>query len=286
MDPLESFGELKKICQTTAHKDVTNVYMRFVSRNISIFITRFLIPTPVTADQVSFAMIVMGILASLFFLSSSQAMFVLGALGLQLWYLLDCVDGEIARYRLYQKTGKLVEEKVELPMTGAYWDYLNHYIVHGLAPLTAGFGLFLAYENLAWFLLGFLASISQVMLLAVHDTKSRAFIAKVKKAGQSHWVGLNPKPNKGETQKKKWGLAKWIFVALHYSTTYPTVMNAALLAGIFDLRGFFLVYYALVSPIVFIGLAAKNLRNQGLDREFESEFFLVKRHSKEFVETF
>ena len=59
---METIEELKKICQGTIHKDASNVYMRHVCRPLSIRMTRFLLPTTVTADQVSQAMIAAGFL--------------------------------------------------------------------------------------------------------------------------------------------------------------------------------------------------------------------------------
>ncbi len=289
---MESIAELKTICQTTAKKDISNVYMRYVCRSLSIYITRFLIPTQVTADQVSLAMIITGLIANLFFLSSYRFLFFLGTLILQLWYILDCVDGEVARYRAYQKQGEVIKEKMDLPMTGAYWDYLNHYIVHGFLPLSMSFGMYRTHPWLGWFLIGFVASVFQTLLLAVHDTKSRAFIAKIKKASaSSYWVrGREKQTEAAEGQEaggdKKWGPLKWAFVAVHYSCTFPTVMNVATLCALFsvfrigghqaDYRVFFLLYYAAASMVVFLALAYKNLKNQGLDREFEGLFAFAK----------
>ena len=45
---MESIAELRNICQTTAKKDVSNVYMRYVSRFFSIYLTRLILPLPVT----------------------------------------------------------------------------------------------------------------------------------------------------------------------------------------------------------------------------------------------
>ena len=170
---------------------------------------------------------------------------------------------------------------MQLAMTGAYWDYLNHYIIHGITPFAIAYGLFIRNGRPAWLLIGFLASLSQTLLLAVHDTKSRAYVEKIRKGAVGGTVAQTKVSLGGGAAKKKWSPAKWVFVSMHYSCTFPTVMNAVTLtavlafifhdaAGIF--REVFLAYYALSSAIVFLGLAAKNLSNQGLDREFEEEF--------------
>jgi len=80
----------------------------------SIYLTRLLLPTPVTSIQVSAAMIVVGV--------SAGAVIALGYIwaGLALIYLslvLDAVDGEIVRY------------KKTFSMRGVYLDLVNHLVV-------------------------------------------------------------------------------------------------------------------------------------------------------------
>lgn len=275
--------ELKEICQTTAKKDRSNFYMRYVCRSISIFFTRVLIHTPIQADYVSFLMIVVGVLGALCLLDGTVGYFVLGAVVLQLWYVLDCVDGEIARYRNYEKKGQIIQEKADMPITGAYWDYLNHYIVHGLVPFCMSWGLYQTSGELRWVMVGFVGSFFQMLLLAVHDTKSRGFVAKIKKLTASGERVVRGQKDAGFQDKKSlsWSLSKWIFVVMHYSVTYPTVMNVLLLLSLLELgahgqgRLIFLLYYGVASAVVFFALAIKNLRSQGVDRDFESQFEII-----------
>ncbi len=287
---METIKELKVICQTTAQKDISNVYMRYICRPISIRITRFLIPTAVTPDQVSFAMIVTGVIASLIFLIAHPISFFLAALLLQFWYILDCVDGELARYRSYSKNKEVIQDKATLPITGAYWDYLNHYIVHGLVPLTISYGLFLKTQNSFWILLGFVTSTFQVMLLAIHDTQCRAYLTKIRKTLPTHVLNVKSASEVDEAapeKKKMKGIMflKLPFVTVHYLSTYPSVMNVITVLALTscltgfgsDFRGFFLWFYALGSGVVFLGLAYKLLHDRGLDKEFDKEFYLEKR---------
>lgn len=279
---MESIAELKTICQTTAKKDISNIYMRYICRAISIHITRLLIPTAVTADQVSAVMILVGVVASLFFLCVSPLFFITGILLLQLWYVLDCVDGEVARYRNYHTAKKVTDDKMDLPITGAYWDYLNHYIVHGLVPFMVGFGVFRATGNSFWVLIGFLASLGQTLLLAIHDTKSRLFLGKITRLGQSSFsiaCKARPAAEKKIAKVKQWSFGKWIFVIFHYTTTYPTVMNVLTVLGFISLfavplaaRITFIIYYAVASLVVFLGLARNNLWHSALDREFDETY--------------
>ena len=100
---MESIEELRKICQSAFLREQANPYGRFI-RIFSIYLTRFLIPTRMTPNGVSGIMILVGSFATLFFLVPSREMYLSGAILLQFWYTLDGVDGELARYRHYQRT--------------------------------------------------------------------------------------------------------------------------------------------------------------------------------------
>ncbi len=289
---MESIKELRVICQTTAKKDVSNYYMRYVSRFFSIYISRILLPLPVHADQVSLAMIVVGVGSTFIFLSPDRGLFLWGALGLQLWYVLDCADGEVARYRFYQRAKEVVVDKTRLSMTGSYWDYLNHYIVHGLSLFLISYGAFRINGDSKWLLVGFTASFFQMLLLAVHDSKSRAFVGKIHKEASGQTVACAKQRSAGTTQAspKRHSPFKWVFMGMHYSCTFPTVMNVITLTAISnlmvrtggtDLRLGLILYYAVASGIVFICIAARNLSNKRIDRDFEEQFEF--RSAKEFL---
>jgi len=86
-------------------------------RRLSIHLTRLLVPTPLTPDMVTAAMGVLGIAAALVLtvpaLWSALLMFVL----LQLQLLLDCSDGELARWRGPAGGAR-----------GVYLDNLGHWV--------------------------------------------------------------------------------------------------------------------------------------------------------------
>lgn len=86
-------------------------------RRVSIHFTRLLIPTPVTPDLLTWAMLVLGIGAAAVVtvpaLWSALAMFVL----LQLQLLFDCSDGELARWRRTAGGAR-----------GVYIDNLGHWV--------------------------------------------------------------------------------------------------------------------------------------------------------------
>lgn len=276
---MESIEELKKICQGTIHKDVSNVYMRYVCRPLSIHFTRMLLPTAVTADQVSQAMIASGFLAVFVLSFPAKAAFMVGAILLQVWYLIDSMDGEVARYRYYQKTGRISIDKRDASLTGMYYDMINHYLMNFLVPVAVAFGQFA--KTGSWLVLwaGTAASLGQVLLLAMHDARCRAVLSHLKKYSA---IRVIPSGLKNEKVSQPFNLAKFTFSALHYSMTYPTVMNLVLVAAFLDYfvpqtdwRNGLLIFLSAGSVIVSTVLIVRAIRLRVPDQEFTSEFSVL-----------
>ena len=249
--------------------------MRYVSRFFSIYVTRLLLPTNITANQVSFAMVLTGMISTLFFLSSSKALFLTGAILLQFWYILDCADGEVARYRYLQKTGSGM--KKESSVTGMYFDIINHYIVNLLAPAMLGLGLFYKTGVSLFAGMGIVAALGQVLTLAMQDARNRAILTYLREF--SLIEVMKPPPADPSAPKKRKSLAQWAFAALHYTMTYPTVMNLIFVTAILDLvcpaipwRWLSLSYLAVGSGIVTSIIIGRTITQGLLDKERQTQF--------------
>lgn len=99
---------------------------RLYMRRISIYVTWALLRTGVSANVVTFVMALVGVAGALQFRSLGVRAGVLGVVLIQLYLLLDCSDGEIARIR--GTTGA----------TGIFLDRLGHFVVE--AALIASVG--------------------------------------------------------------------------------------------------------------------------------------------------
>lgn len=105
--------------RSNAEHWVADLYLR----RISPYLTRVLLRTPITANGVTYLMIITGI-------SISAALLVPGTKGLllalflsQLQMLWDCCDGEIARWRNTQSP------------KGIFLDRIGHYLTESLIPI-------------------------------------------------------------------------------------------------------------------------------------------------------
>src|SRR3989338_3961306 len=90
---VESLKELNNICQKPRYKEVGNWMVRNILRDAALPITWALLHTPVTANQVTLASLGIGLFGILLMAFVGKGWFLLGALLLQAWYLLDHVDG-------------------------------------------------------------------------------------------------------------------------------------------------------------------------------------------------
>ncbi len=274
---METIAELRKICQTAPGREMGNIYARRFIRFFSIFLTRFLLPHKISANQVSLLMIFVGVFSTCLFLFPFRWSFCAGALLMQLWYTLDGVDGEVARYRYYQKTGSIVMDKRDGSLTGMYLDMINHYIINLLVPATIAFGVFQKTGASGWILVGIAASLAQVLMLAMHDARSRAQLTHLKRF--SHIEVLSTKKGKGTASSNERSLAHLIFIALHNTLTYPAVMNWVGIAGVLSLfhpaiewRSFLLLYLALGTAIVSATLIAQSVNKHLNEEEFQNDF--------------
>lgn len=88
---------------------------RLYGRKLSIYLTRELLPTRITPDGLTWMMIGSGLVAAVFLAMPYLWAAVLAVVFIQLQLLLDCSDGELARWR--KKTGAM----------GVYLDRIGHY---------------------------------------------------------------------------------------------------------------------------------------------------------------
>lgn len=134
---------------------------RLYMREVSLRVDRQLVNTPVTPNQLTYLMTLAGVLAAPALLVPGIAGAVLGVVAVQLYLLLDCVDGEIARWKKQYSLG------------GVYLDRVGAYLCD--AAVLVGFGLRAADPwgsgrvDWLWAFLGTLAALGAVLIKAETD---------------------------------------------------------------------------------------------------------------------
>ena len=208
---MESIQELRRKCQTSREWADT-WHGRKIARRLSIYITSFFLRLGVSANFATGTFLAAGVCGGLLLLSGNRFMFVLGALFLQLSYILDHVDGEIARYRK------------QTSLTGIYFDHIAHYIIHPLFFFCFGLGLFSRTWCMSNLYLGLLAGLSISLMNIIPDIYNLT-------------LGNKGEEGKGdpEQQNEAPSLSRKAFSYLHSVCTFPVIMDAFFIFAIFDL---------------------------------------------------
>ena len=164
--PKPSVAELRPVVHPDGVKDRRSGEHwagRLYMREISLRWTRHLVSTRISPNQLTYLMVLAGVLAGAALLVPGLTGALLGAGLIQLYLLLDCVDGEVARWRR------------QTSITGVYLDRVGHYLAE--AALLVGFGVRAAdlchtegdSTNWLWAFLGTLAALGAILIKAETD---------------------------------------------------------------------------------------------------------------------
>jgi phosphatidylglycerophosphate synthase len=159
MSSVPTVRELEAICGGEGRgpespRDLRIAYAVLV-RRISIRITWLLLHTPLSANAVTLLGIGAGIAGGLMLAWNEFWPLVVALLLLQLSFIVDYSDGEVARYRAHER-GALTDAG------GAFLDWIGHYYVPALAIGGLAFGAFLESGH-EWLLLAALVAILSVV---------------------------------------------------------------------------------------------------------------------------
>lgn len=124
---MESIAELREKCQgQKKDKNFLSAKGYFFHRGISIYITKFLLTIflKIRPNQVTFFFILVSIIGAVLLLNSNLYWQVLGIFLVYFGFLLDKVDGEIARY------------KQIFSLRGIYLDEIYHFLIPNILVFT------------------------------------------------------------------------------------------------------------------------------------------------------
>jgi phosphatidylglycerophosphate synthase len=167
-DPTEdhpSLEQLRAVAQPVDHMARYNAEHwsgALYIRHLSIRVTRWLLPTGITPNGVTWLMILVGVLGAFALPVQGLTGPVIVVLAMQLQILLDCSDGEVARWRQ------------RFSPAGIYLDRVGHYLTESAIPIALGLRAD-AYSPSAplevggWTVLGFLVALIVVLNKAFTD---------------------------------------------------------------------------------------------------------------------
>lgn len=271
---MESLAELNRVCQKPDYKTVGTWMARHLTRRQAIPVTWLLLHTPVTANQVTVASIGVGVLAGVgYALGASPWAFLAGAFAHQLFYLLDHVDGQIARYR------------GTVSVTGLYLDYMAHYLVNASTVFGLGFGAYAGSGRTAYLFLALSAAIFVTLWGVFFDCRYKAFMKELVARAEGT-VRVKQSRGAQASRLKPPTLARRVASLLYKAGEGHVVMNTLTATALARLwvpvlplgpwavawNEVLTIFYGLLYPVVFLARFTTHVRGQLADREFESLF--------------
>ncbi len=272
-------AELESRSQKPEHRRIGNWLARRVSRPAALRITQLVAPWPVSANMATLAAWAAGVAAGGTFAWGSVAGWMLGAALLQLWYLLDHVDGQLARLR---GTASL---------DGAQLDYLMHHTINLLVPLGIGTGLCVRSMEPLWALAGLLCGVSLLLISLQHDARYKAFNQRLKRVRGQLLVlgggGGRPEPQP-PIPHDPMRLAAWAarkMCEVHVMTNLLTIIALAqfligddrLMIG----QGY-LIVTTLVAMAVTTWTMVRSMRDHSAEKEFAAWYRVPPGHDLRF----
>ncbi len=268
---VESLKELNQKCQKPNYKTVGNWMVRHFERDAALYLTWVVLHTSITANQVSYFAIFTAIVGGYFLSLGSVATFLTGVLLWQLWYLLDHVDGQVARYR------KTVSSE------GLFLDYMMHHFVNIIMPFAIGWGTYERTGDVTVIALGFAASVSLEFVALLNDCRAKTVLSHIMRFKIQSDKPKDPYAINRVPQARS--LGKKAFSFLHKSCEGHVFMNVWSVFAIYDLVGsdwaskimlmrLGLAYYAVAATLVWSVKALYWISKKSLTEEINSTFVL------------
>jgi len=251
-------------CQKPGDRRIGNWFALRVSRPLALRVTWVLLPTGISAHAVTFVAWACAVAAAVAFGCGGSVGWLVGAGLLQLWYLLDHVDGQVARYRNRES------------LDGVQLDYLMHHTVDILIPCGLGYGLFQATDTRGWLVAGLAWGIGSLLLGLEHDARSKAFIQRLKRLeGELRVIGGGggrpapaPPVPAGWLRRIAWLGRKACEAHVMVNLVAALAVATWFMPGWQILRGVYVALMALAALSLAIVQIVRNLRRQAAESEF------------------
>lgn len=220
------FEILKKIKKEKKYSLTRNFLISyFISARLSPYFSAYYIKKGVIPNKITLYMIISGIIGGLLFCFPNNLIKFIGMIFMQIWFILDCSDGEVAREtRNFSKHGK------EL-------DFLAHIINHPIFTFALLISLIQKNEYSLYFL------ISIFSLNCILDLYNRSLIKL--------WLIKDLKEGVEEILIQKNGIKKIISIFLQILTVYPNFILFSSIFYFIDIK--FIIYYSILN-ILFTSL--------------------------------
>ncbi|MEA2467106.1 MAG: hypothetical protein QOJ57_1232 [Thermoleophilaceae bacterium] len=217
-------------------------------RRVSPFVTRLFLRTPLTPNAVTWLMVTVGLAAAGVLTLPGLLPAVAALLLIQLQLLLDCVDGEMARW---------LDRRSPV---GVYLDRIAHYLTETALPIALGIRADGGWDEIGgWTTLGLVAAVLQLLVKAetalVHVARAESGLTKVE---DTRAVAA---PQRGLLRSLRSALGHLPFYRAFVAVEFTFL---ALLAEVFDFTRGLVVGLVVVGVVTAVGHLAAILTSKRL----------------------
>lgn len=189
------------------------IFENMIYRHFSIHITSILIHTNVTPNFITSVSLFLAFIAAIFYFKADYTSLIIGTVLLNISYLLDEVDGELARYKKLNSS------------FGAWWDSTGDRITEYVIISSLTLGLYFKTTNPAVLVLGLFALANDLMICNIRLL---------------NWFYFNDKSNRELFLGKKY---------LEHVATFTVLVT---IATLFNQVYYFLWVYSVLGLLVWV----------------------------------
>lgn len=264
---IPDWSEFRERSRKPVDRQIGNWFARHVSRPMALPVTWVLLPTGISAHAVTLITWATGMAAAGSFACGGSAGWLVGAALLELWYLLDHVDGQIARCRGCET------------LDGVALDYLMHHAVHVAVPCGIGLGLSSGASS-AWAGVGMAWGLALLVIGLEHDVRAKAFLQRLKRLdGTLDAIGGGggrpapaPAIPRGWLPRLRWLARKSCEMHIVMNVLAAVALATWLCEGLAPARSSMAALLALAAVTVAAVQVGRNLRHETAERDFAAWF--------------
>lgn len=259
-----SYQEVRKLC-LKPDEATKPAYARYVTHTFSTRLIWLIQDLSISPNMITLMSLVVAFAAFPFFVVMTPASVLMGMFLIELYYVLDAVDGQWARFKNTKS------------LTGAFFDYLVNYAIHPPLLFAISWGVFLKTKIIWFVLLGFIAAFSTLWIILIWDLRASILLARTSLPEQVH---LKTTPQKQPEDQSATSIFRRAFSWLHKVTVFPWLMNVLTLTSILSFVCFWifngqqtatvffatlLLFYAICGPLVAVALTVHWILARTLD---------------------
>ena len=279
-------NRLRNICQPKNPERPWSLSEK-ITRYFSIYFTCIFIKLGITANAVSFLSVVVGYVGCYFIISDLYMGVLIGAIFLVIWDVLDCSDGEVARFNKQSS------------LTGLYVDRMAGLVVGVAQYIFIGFYVYNITNDIYAIIFGIVASISRPIstLSSSHMQVSalEAFLYNYKKEDKNIILEDNDTsfiPDLDFVGVKKHNLIMttgWFFykgIGKHFLFIISIfvdffILDVSNMTTIYDSAiGIYLIIYGVFSPLAWGWMVYKIIKNKSTEAFYNKILSRSKIYSK------